>query len=143
MAAISSYCSKPGKGRCGAAFEDDRALAFCYIAGGREGRSRFVLVVVAERQQAFATQAIDFRQIESDTGFVDSSDRAVEMSEAIRRPAGCQQHVGRQAELILWQRTEGRSVADFGVKQSRSIGNASADRSRPGRDQQAARAPLR
>jgi hypothetical protein len=69
-------------------------LLFCDIAGGREGRSRFVFVVAAERQQAFAAQAVDFRQIESDAGFVDSRERAVKMSEAIRWPAGCQQNFG-------------------------------------------------
>ncbi len=72
-----------------------KMTAPCRMAMSRAPRKlpRLVHVVAAERQQAFATQAIDFRQIESDAGLVDRGNRTVEQREAFRRPAGREQHL--------------------------------------------------
>ena len=67
--------------------EDNRALVPGNLDGLRKGRPRLVLVVATKRQQTGAAQAIDLRQIEADAGFVDPGDGALEMSEAIGRPA--------------------------------------------------------
>ena len=58
------------KGCFGAALEDDRALPHGDVARGRESLPRRVHVAAAERELAFATQPIDFRQIEPDAGLV-------------------------------------------------------------------------
>ena len=80
-----------GNGSLDATLQDDRALAPGDFQGGHESRARLIPVVAAERQQAHAAQAIDLGQVEANSGFVDSGDRAIEMSEAIRRPASGQQ----------------------------------------------------
>src|SRR3984893_1235676 len=70
---LSAACAvcEFGKRRLGAALEDDGALLPGDVASGREGRPRLVLVVAAERQQAFPAQAIDLRQIEAAPRFTD------------------------------------------------------------------------
>ncbi len=94
------------------------------VASSRESRNRLILVVAAERQQTCTAQAIDFGQIKPDAGFVYSGDSTIEMCEAVRRPAGGQQHFGGQAKIILRKRTDRRCIADLGIDQSRGVRDA-------------------
>ena len=50
--------------------------------------------------------------------------RAVEMGEAVRRPAGGQQDFAGQAKIILRDRTDGRRVVDLGIDQPCGVRDA-------------------
>lgn len=107
-----------------ATLENDGALTPGDLGSGCEGRSRFRLVAMIERQQALATQTIDLGQIDADAGFIDARDRAIEVTKGVQRPAGGEQHFGREPEIILRQRTDRRGIGDLVVDQPHSIRNA-------------------
>src|SRR4029077_15025930 len=56
--------------------------------------------VAAEREQAFAAQAVDFRQIKAHAGFIRRGDGGVKVRETSRGPARGEQSLGRQTEII-------------------------------------------
>ena len=109
------------KGCFGTAFEDHGALLPGNVAGRRECLPRLFLSVAAEREQAFAAQAVDFRQIKAHAGFIHRGDGAVKVSETVRGPARSEQHLGRQTEIILRHWPSGRGLVDFGVDELRCL----------------------
>src|SRR5581483_9871011 len=96
LSAARAIC-KLGKRILGTALQDHRTLAPGDVESGREGRPRLILVVAAERQQACAAQAIDFRQIEANAWLLDSGERTFEMREAVCGATGRQKDFSGQA----------------------------------------------
>ena len=143
VAACALTGIKLGERGFGAAFENDRALAAGDVARGRKGSVRLILVGAVERQQAFATQAINFRQIKADTRLIDRRDSAIEIDHAVRRPAGRQHNLGCQAHVILRDWSCRCRLLHFSVNHARRVRDTGPVCSCPCQQQPAAAAPRR
>ena len=103
------------------ALEDGRALAL-WRYRRRLRRPIGLRPCYHGREPASTRRADDrSRQIDSDACFVDARDRAVEMTERVRRPAGGKQHFGCEAEIILRRWTDRGGVGDLGVDQPHGV----------------------
>ena len=111
------------------------------VARDHERSPGFFLVLPIQRQQAFPAQAIDFRQIQADAGFIDAGDCTVEVTQPIPSAARGEQNFCRKPQSVLWHGADRSRIGDFGVDHSGCVAGARAGRVDPAHQDQAPGAP--